>query len=95
MKHFNITIRGKVQAVGFRFTAMETAYRFGVHGLVKNNGPDEVFIEAEGTPDMLDKFVAWCHKGPMGARIDHVEIAESQLRNFTSFEIIHRNGGMD
>jgi acylphosphatase len=91
MKHLNITIKGKVQAVGFRFYAMQMAYRYGVFGIVKNLSPDTVYIEAEATQDVLEPFVAWSRRGPVGARIESVEVAEAPLKNYSSFEIIHRN----
>lgn len=91
MKHLNITIKGKVQAVGFRFYAMQMAYRYGVYGIVKNLSPDTVYIEAEATQDGLEPFVAWSRRGPVGARIESVEVTESPLKNYSSFEIVHRN----
>ena len=90
MKHFNLTIFGKVQRVGFRFTAMETAYRFSISGFVMNYGANDVYIEAEGTDENLELFLNWCRKGPLGARVDNVETQEAPLKNFTNFEILSR-----
>jgi acylphosphatase len=91
MKHINLTIIGKVQRVGFRFTAMEVAYRYSINGFVMNSGNNDVYIEAEGTSENLEQFLAWCRKGPMGARVDNVEIQEAPLKNFEDFEIQSRN----
>ena len=91
MKHLNITIQGKIQGVGFRFSDMEQAYRYGVCGFVKNNGSDTVYIEAEATREMLDSFVAWCHRGPIGARVENVSVEEAPLKHYNSFEILKRN----
>ena len=91
MKHVNITVQGKVQAVGFRFSAMEMAYRYGIHGFVKNFGSDSVFMEAEGLPEMLETFIAWCHRGPIGSRVDKVLVEEAPVRNYSSFDIVQRN----
>jgi acylphosphatase len=88
IKHFNLTITGKVQRVGFRFTAMEAAYRFSIHGFVMNSGNADVYIEAEGTSENLEPFLAWCSKGPIGSRVDYVEVEEALLKNFTTFEIM-------
>ena len=90
MKHLKLTITGKVQRVGFRFSAMEAAYRFSIHGFVVNSGYNSVAIEAEGTSENLELFVAWCRKGPLGAKVESVEIQEAPLKNFTSFEILSR-----
>lgn len=91
MHHYNITIRGKVQAVGFRFSAMEAAYRHGIKGFVKNLGSDSVYIEAEGESDKMELFLAWCRKGPWGARVESMNLQEGPLRSFTSFEIVSRD----
>lgn len=90
MKRFNILILGKVQGVGFRFTAMQKAYQLGICGTVKNDGPGRVFIEAEGEPPALDAFVAWCRKGPVGAAVERVVLEEAPVENRKGFEIIHR-----
>jgi acylphosphatase len=88
MKHYNLTITGKVHRVGFRFTAMEAAYRCSVNGFVMNSGKNTVSVEAEGTIENLDLFLAWCRKGPLGAKVENVEVQEGPLKNFTRFEIL-------
>ncbi|HNY01218.1 MAG TPA: acylphosphatase [Bacteroidales bacterium] len=90
MKHLDLTIKGRVQRVGFRFSAMEAAYRYSIRGVVMNSGDSDVMIEAEGTPENLDKFLAWCKKGPIGARVENVHIGEGQLKDYQSFEIVSR-----
>jgi acylphosphatase len=36
----------------------------------------------------IEKFIKWCHKGPITARVDHVEITElPHDEALTSFEI--------
>ncbi len=90
MKHYNIMISGKVQRVGFRFSAMEAACRFSINGFVMNSGYDKVYVEAEGADDMLEMFLAWCRKGPLGAHVEQVEMEEAPVRNFTRFDIVRR-----
>jgi len=69
---------------------MEAAYRYSIHGLVMNSGSSDVFIEAEGTVENLDLFIAWCRKGPLGAHVDKVVVEEAPLKEFTTFEILSR-----
>lgn len=88
MRHYNIVITGRVQKIGFRFTAMQSAYRFGVHGFIKNMNDDQVYIEVEGEDNNLDDFLQWCHRGPLGARVESVEVTEGELKDFKSFDII-------
>jgi len=56
MKHYNIWISGKVQRVGFRFTAMQTAYRYGIVGFIQNMKDGSVYIEAEGEEGPMKCF---------------------------------------
>jgi acylphosphatase len=88
MKHYNITITGRVQRIGYRFSTMQSAYRYGVHGFVKNLDDDKVYIEAEGEENNLQDFLQWCKKGPLGAKVENVDFAEGELKNFKSFDII-------
>ncbi|MEI7490791.1 MAG: acylphosphatase [Bacteroidota bacterium] len=88
MKHFKIRISGKVQRVGFRFSAMQVAYRFGVLGFIQNMKDESVYIEAEGDENALTLFVGWCHKGPLGAKVENVEVSAGEMIGFKSFDII-------
>jgi acylphosphatase len=88
MKHLNIKISGKVQRVGYRFSAMQAAYRYGIRGFVQNMPEGWVYIEAEGQDSDLKNFTEWCRKGPFGCRVESAEFTEGDLVNFTSFEII-------
>ena len=90
MKHINLTVTGRVQRVGFRFSAMEAACRYSITGFVRNSGNDSVYIEAEGTAMNLELFIAFCRKGPMGARVEHMEVEDAPVKNFTNFEILSR-----
>jgi acylphosphatase len=49
---------GRVQGVGFRFTAVEVAAGYTVAGLVRNLPTGEVEIIAEGAADQVDGFLA-------------------------------------
>ncbi len=87
MKHLNITISGRVQGIGFRFTAMEVAYKLGVKGLVLNRPDGTVYIEAEGEEGPVDKFLAWCRRGPLGARVTGISAVPGPVQGFASFDI--------
>jgi acylphosphatase len=49
---------GRVQGVGFRFTAQSLARGFAVAGFVRNLPDGRVELVAEGDPDELDAFLA-------------------------------------
>jgi len=88
--HINIIISGGVQRVGFRFAAMQEAYKQGVFGFVMNMNDGTVFIEAEGEQKQLDLFLAWCHKGPQGAIVKNVIVNKGAVVNYSEFIIKHR-----
>jgi acylphosphatase len=84
-KHINVY--GIVQDVFFRQRTKEKANALGIKGWVRNCEDGTVEIEAEGTSEALDEFVKWCHTGPPRAVVNKVEVSESPIKNFTSFEI--------
>ena len=90
MRHVKITVTGKVQKIGFRFMAMQTAVKLGVSGFVKNVDNDKVYIEAEGEEGKVEEFIKWCKTGPTWARVDQISIEKGELKNFISFDIMQR-----
>jgi len=86
-KLVKIRIRGKVHGVGFRFSCMEAAYKYGVKGFVKNKSDGSVYVEAEGNEEGLSQFIKWCHKGPTWAKVIKVDVESGELKDFKSFEI--------
>ncbi|MDL5050906.1 acylphosphatase [Oscillatoria amoena NRMC-F 0135] len=87
MKHLNLIVSGKVQGVFFRASTLKVALQLGVKGFVRNQPDGTVYIEAEGDHRELEQFVAWCRSGPPGAQVQQVEITESHVKHFRTFEI--------
>jgi acylphosphatase len=87
MKHYNITVSGKVQGVFYRQSTLDIANQLGLSGFVRNETNGNVYIEAEGTEELLSKFLEWCKKGPPRAAVNHVKFSEGEIKNFSSFEI--------
>ncbi|MQY80518.1 MAG: hypothetical protein GH151_15255 [Bacteroidetes bacterium] len=69
MKNVRITVRGRVQNVGFRYFTFETANMFNIKGLVKNEMDGSVYIEAEGEEPDVDLFIEHVKQGPSWAII--------------------------
>ena len=89
MKHLNIRVSGRVQGVGFRYSALRAARSFDVKGFARNDIDGSVYIEAEGSEAGLDLFLDWCRRGPGQGRVDKVSQAESNLQGFQEFRINH------
>lgn len=86
-KHYEILLKGRVQGVGYRAFARETAHRYQVTGYVKNKPDGSVFIEVEGLHDQLDLFVQACKKGPGWANVNDVQVSESPVQGYSDFRI--------
>jgi len=87
MKHLNIKIYGKVQGTGLRYSANKLADKLSVKGFIRNEADGTVYVEAEGEEKALDEFVIWLHKGPMFALVEKVDIEESELKGYNTFEV--------
>jgi len=74
-KHINVKITGLVRGVGFSFSAYEMFVDLGLQGKAENI-QEGVLIDAEGAEDKLGQLIDWCHKGPMGAKVESVEVTE-------------------
>ncbi|MFT3782163.1 MAG: acylphosphatase [Nibricoccus sp.] len=55
--HETVFFSGRVQGVGFRYTALQVAKEFDVSGWVKNLTDGRVQLEAEGEPTTVKAFV--------------------------------------
>lgn len=83
-----ITVKGRVQGVGFRPFIFQLAAQFVITGTVQNN-MDGVKIFAEGEETALHNFVtAIRRKPPRLARIDEVLVEEDAPNGYEDFSII-------
>ncbi|MBN1596962.1 MAG: acylphosphatase [Bacteroidales bacterium] len=88
-KHKNIIVKGRVQGVGFRFSARNMAISLGIKGYVRNLYDGNVLIEAEGSEIQLKHFLEWCYKGPGYASVEDIEISDGEFKDYLYFDIKH------
>jgi len=69
----HVTVRGRVQGVGFRYDTVLRARSLGLGGWVRNRSDGTVEAVFEGPGDRVESMLDWCGRGPAGARIDAVE----------------------
>lgn len=69
-----VVISGRVQGVWFRASTRDQARRLGLSGWVRNLPDGRVEAVLEGEESRLQAMLDWCHAGPPGARVDHVEV---------------------
>ena len=87
-KRAHVFYSGKVQGVGFRVTAEETAHTLGVVGWVKNLRGGRVELVAEGEEENVQHFLDSIRAGAMKNFIHQVEISWSVAsETFSDFEI--------
>jgi acylphosphatase len=82
-----VTLGGRVQGVGFRYTVMRISKRYDVAGTVRNvRAGERVEIDVEGPADVVDAFVQnILDQPPRGARIDSVERRSAEPRLLDTF----------
>jgi acylphosphatase len=87
----HLKIEGRVQGVYFRASTVAQAQRLGLTGWVMNSYDGAVEIVAEGGRASLEQLEYWCHHGPPGAQVTHVEVQWEQPQDtFTGFTIRRR-----
>lgn len=88
MPTMRLLIKGKVQGVFFRATAIEVAEELGVQGWVRNTLDGEVEVMVSGTVDQLQKYIDWCKRGPRRAVVTDVVVSNEPETDFAGFQVI-------
>ena len=84
---FFARVRGRVQGVGFRYSAVREAQRLAVKGWVRNVYDGDVEVWAEGPAGKLTLFLAWLRRGPQFSRVDSVEKDDREPKGYLDFTV--------
>ncbi|MBU1913485.1 MAG: acylphosphatase [Candidatus Omnitrophica bacterium] len=88
MKRAHVFYSGRVQGIGFRYTAQNIAENLGIYGWVKNLEDGRVEIVAESEEKNLKEFLDKISKGPLGRYIKDMDVAwENPSKEFNDFSI--------
>jgi acylphosphatase len=68
-----VTIRGRVQGVGYRAFVEHQAIKLALEGWVRNRRDGSVEALFVGPADVVSDMIALCRRGPSYARVDTVE----------------------
>ncbi|MFG1481159.1 acylphosphatase [Xanthobacter sp. V4C-4] len=82
MRVVHITLRGRVQGVGYRAWCAHEARARGLRGWVRNRVSGAVELVAAGDEALVAALVDACRAGPPGARVDDLllhDAAETAL----------------
>ena len=83
-------VSGRVQGVGFRWSARQAATEIGLEGTVRNLPSGQVEVVARGPEQDVDRLEAWLHRGPPGAAVTGVQAEPASLsHDVRDFQITH------
>ena len=69
----HVTVRGRVQGVGYRAWLEDEATVRHLEGWVRNRRDGSVEAVFAGPEDVVSEMVASCRRGPSSARVDAVQ----------------------
>ena len=69
-----VTVHGRVQGVGFRFSTLDRADALALPGWVRNTWRRTVEAVFEGDEADVRDMVRWCRTGPAGARVTRLDV---------------------
>lgn len=84
-----ITLRGRVQGVGFRYFVLQHAQRLGVQGWVRNREDGDVEAYFEGESEAVEKLIGLVCRGPSFSHVTEVEQRPCPPQGAASFTIRH------
>ena len=73
-----VTIRGRVQGVGYRAWVEEQAVACELEGWVRNRRDGSVEALATGAPQSITAFVEACRQGPRAAHVTGLDVADGE-----------------
>jgi acylphosphatase len=69
-----VTIRGRVQGVGFRYWVEQEARARRLEGWVRNRRDGSVEVLLAGPADVVSEMIALSRRGPPSARVEAVQV---------------------
>jgi acylphosphatase len=86
--HYEISVDGRVQGVGYRYFVRARAKELQITGFVRNGYDGKVVIEAEGEKKDLETLLDYLKIGPPLARVIRMDVSESPFNNnYEDFQI--------
>ena len=89
MKTIEITVKGLVQGIGYRYFVREKAKQAGINGYVMNLTDGNVLIIAQGDDRDLNDFIEGIKTEHSYAEINEIDIKEAKEEDFEDFQIKH------
>ncbi len=91
MKRYYIIFKGRVQGVGFRWTAQQIATNLGLTGWVRNLTNGDVDCEIQGDPNKVIQFIRSLMNHDRWIRIDDYSIKQIPIQSNDNGRFIPKN----
>ena len=82
-----VVVRGRVQGVFFRDSLRRLAQQRDVRGWVANRADGTVEAVFEGEPEAVERLVDFSRKGPRGAHVESVDVAQEEPEGLAGFNV--------
>jgi acylphosphatase len=83
----HVIVTGRVQGVGFRYSACREAIRRGVGGYARNLSDGTVEIELEGDDSEVAEMLDWLAVGPLGSKVAQLKVDDMVDLGETEFTV--------
>lgn len=83
----HVFVSGRVQGVGYRMSCWEAATELGLSGWVRNLPDGRVEAVFEGTRNVVEKMIHWCHQGNPAAVVKNVAVEYEQPEGIRGFDV--------
>lgn len=83
----HVFVSGKVQGVGYRASAADTATLLKLNGWVRNLRDGRVEAVLEGTKPDVEEMIRWCHQGPPTAVVREVAVEYMEPSGVKGFRV--------
>ena len=85
-----VSVRGRVQGVGFRYWTVRQADELGLTGTVRNNTDGSVGIVAEGPQSVVLEFRRWLRSPEAPGQVENVDESISRATGaFSNFRVVY------
>ena len=74
----DILVEGRVQGVGYRDAAVQSAFINKVAGWVRNRNDGTVEAFVQGAPEAVARYLEWARRGPPLARVVTADVVDAE-----------------
>ncbi len=87
----HLRIAGRVQGVGYRAALYSEAQAIGISGWIRNRRDGTVEAVVQGSPEAIERILAWAKHGPPAARVTDIGATAATGdfdRSYSGFDLL-------